>query len=159
MILAGGFILLKPFGKSDAPVQPVEFNHWQHVTKAEGPRLDCAFCHEHASTSSAATIPNVSTCMICHESMMTDSPEVIKLADFSLRGRQPPWRRVYWFEPSANAFFTHKPHARAGIDCAECHGRVGQMQKVRREVEPSMGWCIACHRARSVSIDCYICHR
>lgn len=159
VIFISGFVLLRAFGEPEAPAQPVEFDHWQHVTKAEGPQLECAFCHEHADKSSAATIPNIDTCMGCHVAIETESPEVQKLAAISERKEQPAWVRVYWFEQSANTFFTHKPHVRAGVDCATCHGQVGQMQRVRREIEPTMGWCIDCHRERQVSVDCYVCHR
>lgn len=158
-ISAIGVVLLRAAAKPAAPKQPVEFDHWQHVTKEDGPQLECMFCHENVDKSSHATIPNVDTCMGCHESIKTDSPEVQKLAGFAERKQQPPWRRVYWLEPEANAFYTHKPHIRAGLECTTCHGQIGQMHRVRREVNQTMGWCVDCHRSRSVSVDCYVCHR
>jgi hypothetical protein len=97
--------------------------------------------------------------MGCHQSEKADSPEVQKLAAFAERKEQPPWRRVYWLEPEANAYYTHKPHIRAGLECETCHGKIGEMHRVRRVVDQTMGWCIDCHRARNVSNDCYICHR
>jgi cytochrome c553 len=157
--LIAGILLLRASGKAEAPRQPVEFDHWQHVAKQEGPELDCVFCHEHADKSPHATIPNTATCMACHESEKADSPEIVKLASLHARGEQPAWARVYWFEKEANVFFTHKPHTRAGVDCAECHGQVGQSHRVRREINQTMGWCVDCHRARRASADCYVCHR
>lgn len=159
VVLVTGIFLLQAAGKPEAPRQPVEFNHWQHVTKKGGPELDCAYCHEHADKSPHATIPNTETCMACHVAEKTESPEVQKLAAISERGEQPQWARVYWFEKEANVFFTHKAHTRAGVDCAECHGKVGESQKLRREINQTMGWCMDCHRARQASIDCYVCHR
>lgn len=158
-VFATGFFLLRALGKPEAPHQPVEFDHWQHVTKKDGPELDCSFCHAHADESPHATIPNVETCMICHSSERVESPEIQKLAAISERGEQPPWVRVYWFEREANVFFTHKPHMRAKVDCSTCHGDVGGSNRVRREVNQSMGWCIDCHRAERASVDCYVCHR
>jgi hypothetical protein len=154
-----GFVLLRVPGKPEAPKQPIEFDHWQHVTKQDGPQLECTFCHENVDKSPHATIPNADTCMGCHQSEKADSPEVQKLAAFAERKEQPPWRRVYWLEPEANAYYTHKPHIRAGLECETCHGKIGEMHRVRRVVDQTMGWCIDCHRARSVSIDCYVCHR
>jgi len=145
--------------KREAPVQPIEFSHWQHVKKPEGPELDCAFCHEHADKGPYATIPNTSTCMACHEAMETDKPEVQKLAEFARKKEQPPWIRVYSFPSETNVFFSHKPHLNAEVECAACHGEVGDMKRVRAEVKQTMGWCIECHRTRRVSIDCYVCHR
>jgi len=97
--------------------------------------------------------------MACHESIKTDSPEIQKLAAYSERKEQPPWKRVYWIPSSADVFFTHKPHIRANVDCVTCHGQIGQMHQVKREVNQDMGWCVACHRAQRVSVDCYVCHR
>jgi hypothetical protein len=159
LMLIAGLVLLRAFSDTEAPQQPIEYSHWQHVTKEDGPRLECNFCHEHADKSAHATIPNVSTCMLCHENIKADSPEVQKLAAIAARGQQPAWVRVYWFEKEANTYFTHKPHLRAEISCQECHGDIGQMQRVRRAVDQNMGWCIDCHAKRSVSNDCYICHR
>jgi hypothetical protein len=157
--LVGIIVFFVARAKTQGPAQPIEFDHWQHVEKEDGPRLSCDFCHEHAGESAYATIPNVSTCMVCHDSIKTDSPQVQKLAAIAARGQQPGWVRVYWFEDSAKVFFTHKPHVRAMLDCAVCHGKVGEMHRVRREVNQNMGWCIDCHRQRRVSIDCYVCHR
>jgi hypothetical protein len=160
-ILVIGLVLLRASGKPEAPRQPIDFDHWQHVTKEadDAPQLECTFCHENVDKSSHATIPNIATCMGCHDSIKTESPEVQKLAAFAERKEQPPWKRVYWLEPEANAFYTHKPHIRAGIECTTCHGQIGQMHRVRREVDQTMGWCMDCHRSRSVSVDCYVCHR
>lgn len=157
--MIAGIFLLRASGKPQAPRQPIEFNHWQHVTKSDGPQIDCAFCHEHADKSPHATIPNTETCMACHVVEKTESAEVQKLAGIHEGGAQPEWARVYWFETEANVFFTHKPHTRAGIDCAECHGQVAESRQVRREINQTMGWCMDCHRARRASVDCYICHR
>ncbi|HMG35168.1 MAG TPA: cytochrome c3 family protein [Blastocatellia bacterium] len=159
VLLAGGFFLLRASSTSFAPIQPVQFDHWQHVSSTEGPTLECGFCHEHADKNAHATVPNVELCMVCHSSIKTESAEVQKLAAFAERSEQPPWRRVYWFEQDADVFFTHKPHLRAGIECSSCHGEVGQAHRVRREVDQTMGWCIDCHRSRNASVDCYTCHR
>jgi hypothetical protein len=162
-LLAGGVFLVIGAGKPAAPAQPIAFDHWQHVRKgAEGeevPELECGFCHEHADKSAHATIPNANTCMLCHQAIKTESPEVQKLAAFAERNEQPPWTRVYSFEREAAVFFTHKPHFKAGIECSACHGDVANSHQIRREVEQNMGWCIDCHRSRGASIDCYACHR
>lgn len=160
VVVVSGLLLMKAAARPEAPVQPIEFDHWQHVTKEEGPQLECTFCHENVDKSSHATIPNATTtCMACHESIKTESPEVQKLAALSQKNEQPAWIRVYWIEKSANVFYTHKPHIKAGLECVTCHGRIGEMHRVRREVNQSMGWCVECHRQRGVSIDCYVCHR
>ncbi|MEK6301869.1 MAG: cytochrome c3 family protein [Acidobacteriota bacterium] len=159
VIAVGGFFLLRATARPEAPRQPINFDHWQHVSSKEGPELDCTFCHEHVDKSAHATIPNAETCMTCHETIKPDSAEVQKLAAFSNRKEQPPWQRVYWFERDANVFFSHKAHNRAGVECSSCHGEVGTSHRVGREVNQTMGWCIDCHRRRAASVDCYVCHR
>jgi hypothetical protein len=159
VVAVGGYFLMRANTRPEAPIQPVEFNHWQHVSSKEGPELECTFCHQHADKSPHATIPNIDTCMICHQTEKADSAEVQKLAAFSERTEQPPWKRVYWFEREANVFFSHKAHIRVGVECSSCHGDVSQSRRVRREVDQTMGWCIDCHRQRDTSVDCYVCHR
>src|SRR5947207_15818582 len=154
-----GLFLLRASGKPEAPRQPIEFDHWKHVTKEEGPQLECTFCHENVGKSSHATIPNTSTCMGCHDSIMTESAEVQKLSSFAEHKEQPPWRRVYWHEPEANVFYTHKPHIRAGLECVTCHGKIGEMHRVRREVDKTMGGCVGWPRAKRVSIVCDVVYR
>jgi hypothetical protein len=155
-LLLGGLLLLRATGKTEAPRQPIEFDHFQHVTKA---KIDCDFCHSYADQSPYATVPSAALCMGCHVVEKSDSPEVQKLAAIDERGEQPPWVRVYWFKPEANVFFTHKAHVRAGIDCSVCHGNVAEMRRLSREVNQTMGWCIDCHKQQQASIDCYVCHR
>jgi hypothetical protein len=157
---AGAALIFNVPARPDAPEQPIAYSHRLHVSSPKGPQLDCAFCHQNAEQSRYATIPNVTAvCMACHETEKADSPEIQKLAAYSARGEQPPWKRVFWFEPSADVFFTHKPHVKGGIECTVCHGNVPQMDSARREVNQTMGWCINCHRERQVSNDCYVCHR
>jgi cytochrome c553 len=159
VIVVGFLFLLRATARPEAPHQPIEFDHWQHVTKKDGPELKCSFCHEHVDKSPHATIPNVETCMVCHQTEKADSAEVQKLTAIAERKEQPPWKRVYWFEREANVFFSHKAHERISIDCSLCHGDVSQSRRVRREVDQTMGWCIDCHRQRGASVDCYVCHR
>jgi len=159
VVFAGGFLLLRRSGSAEAPVQPIAFDHWQHVTSQDGPGLDCTFCHEHGDKSAHATIPNVDTCMTCHSTIAAEKEEIRKLTSISDKGEQPQWRRVYWFEQEADVFFTHKPHLRAQVECSVCHGDVANSHRVGRTVNQTMGWCIDCHRSKGASVDCYVCHR
>jgi hypothetical protein len=97
--------------------------------------------------------------MACHAAIATEKPEVQKLAAFSERKEQPPWKRVYWMPPEGDVFFTHKAHVRAGVECATCHGDVAHSRVLKQEVNQTMGWCIKCHDQQKVSVDCYVCHR
>ncbi|MBI2898849.1 MAG: cytochrome c3 family protein [Planctomycetes bacterium] len=43
--------------------------------------------------------------------------------------------------------------------CANCHGEVKYMSKIRQVRSLSMGWCVSCHRENNASIDCLTCHQ
>ena len=51
-----------------------------------------------------------------------------------------------------------RPHIRAGVNCAECHGDVASMEAAVQVESLSMGWCLDCHKEREASRDCLVCH-
>ena len=136
--------------------QPVAYPHKTHVTDNQ---MECLTCHVNADRSTAATIPSVTECMVCHENVKPESPEIQKLAAYAKAGEEPPWVRVYGFHPEAAVYFTHKRHVKAGIECATCHGDMANMMDMRENVKWTMGKCIDCHRERQTSVDCLVCHK
>jgi len=163
LLLAGG-VAVSACGDSKAmitadrqPEQPIPFYHTVHAGQDSIP---CQYCHSSAATSEEAGIPPVGTCMGCHQFIQGRTPEfeqkIQMLMEFWADSTAIPWVRVH----SVPSFvqFPHKPHVRAGVDCAECHGDVAQMEVVER-VEPlTMGWCLGCHRERGAPDDCAACH-
>ena len=143
------------FGIRPEPTQPIAYTHKPHIEKAE---LQCDFCHTGVAQGPNAGIPGVKTCMICHESVATDRPEVVKTAEFLKRGEDIPWQRVYGWTEEEHIRFNHAPHIRAEIQCAACHGEVAQMTVARRVVDHSMGFCVGCHKQKQASNDCLTCH-
>lgn len=141
---------------SAAPEQPIAFPHKTHVVDN---KMDCAFCHKFADKSPVAGLPGVQDCMVCHQVIKTDSPEIQKLADYMQKGQEIPWARVYRLPESGNVIFTHKRHVKARVDCATCHGNAGSSMRVTREVEHTMTSCMDCHRSNNASIDCLTCHK
>jgi mono/diheme cytochrome c family protein len=50
-----------------------------------------------------------------------------------------------------HAFFSHQQHVVVGkVECATCHGELGEMEKVYQYSPLTMGWCINCHRETEV---------
>ena len=153
-----------------APEQPIAYSHLTHVTN----KIECTFCHENGEGRSPhMLIPSAEKCALCHQKTKRDHPEVQKILKHAQAKTEPEWRRVYGFAPSANVFFTHVPHLRAKIACQICHGDVGQMNRVKRVVNQTMGWCLKCHAEtpnQMISVpntkvqvnrlmDCAVCHR
>jgi hypothetical protein len=140
-----------------SPQQPLAFMHDVHAVQNQ---IACAYCHFSASMSEEAGIPPVGTCMGCHRFVRGTSPEfqteVGKLMGFAADSVAIPWARVHTLPDFVQ--FTHKPHIRAGVACADCHGDVGAMPQVERVAPMTMGWCLECHRDKGAPDDCATCH-
>ena len=144
------------FGVRVSAAQPIPFPHKTHIEKA---MLKCAdYCHESVEKGPRAGLPSVKTCMICHDSIATDRPLIQTITDYSKRGVDLPWQRVYGFTQEAHVRFDHSPHIRAKVECTTCHGNVAQQTVAERSVKHSMGFCVDCHRERQASNDCLTCH-
>jgi hypothetical protein len=152
-------------GVGYAPVQPVAFSHKLHAGTMA---IDCKYCHTAVTMSPNATVPAVSICMNCHTIARKNKPEIIKLTKFYEAGVALPWKRVH--KVPDYAYFNHSVHVNKGIDCAQCHGMVQNMDVVQQVSEFTMGACLDCHRnapERLAGIpgitkgpeNCYACHR
>ena len=69
-----------PSGRRARCTQPIAYPHKTHVTDNQ---MECLTCHVNADRSIAATIPSVTECMVCHENVKPESPEIQKLAAFA----------------------------------------------------------------------------
>ncbi|HKS82803.1 MAG TPA: cytochrome c3 family protein [Candidatus Acidoferrales bacterium] len=136
------------------PVQPIAFNHRVHVEHD----LQCSSCHAGVTQGPDAGIPSVALCMACHQVIAADHPEIKKLAAYAARGEEVPWQKVYWFYPSEHVKFLHEPHVRAGVACEECHGDIAKETVAMKTKNLSMNFCLSCHNAKGVSVDCTTCH-
>ncbi len=59
------------------------------------------------------------------------------------------WNQVHVLPD--HVFFSHQQHVKVGkIDCAECHGKIEEMETVEQFAPLTMGWCINCHRKTEV---------
>lgn len=141
-------------GLQSTPAQPIAFNHKIHLQKG----LECTSCHVGATQGPDAGIPSVSFCMACHQVIAAQNPEVKKLAAYAEKGQDVPWQPVYWFYPDKHVRFWHSPHIRAGVACGECHGDVSQQTVAVRSKDLTMNFCLKCHWAKGVSVDCTTCH-
>ncbi len=76
------------------------------------------------------------------------------------------WTRIHQLPDFA--YFDHRPHVAAGVECQRCHGPIETMERVRQVESLSMGWCLDCHRdpahaglgagTAAASTDCVACH-
>ena len=153
-ILASGALLMSACGDAGAaPAQPIAFPHARHTEN----QIACAFCHEFSDNHRAAGIPRTELCGSCHSAMSQESPATQKLMEYVESEEEIPWVRV--FEIPQYAYFPHKWHVRAGVECEECHERVGESVTTERHIKLEMAWCVDCHEERQASVDCVTCHK
>lgn len=123
------------------PEQPIPFSHRLHVQDLE---LGCDYCHVGTERSKVAVMPALSVCMGCHRTVGSELGPIRELREYWDRQEPVPWERIYKVPEFVQ--FHHQPHIRSGVECAECHGPVEEMDRVYRVQELSMGWCLTCHR-------------
>lgn len=156
--LAAGLLLLLLFnnlGFGSRTEQPIRFNHKKHLEQG----LECDSCHRYVKTQPFAGMPDIGTCLQCHQEAITKNPEEEKIRQFAKRGGEIPWKRLYK-EPDY-VFYSHRRHTVLGkIPCQTCHGNIGKSERPPSKpyVRMTMGWCMGCHRKKGASNDCLACH-
>jgi hypothetical protein len=178
------------------PVQPIEFSHRLHAGKLEISCRYCHFGAEksrHAGIPPASLCMNCHNLVTAPRDRALQeyreaqqerraarpvvSAELQKLYDaLGLDDKLQPdpaktptpiaWVRIH--KLPAFAYFDHRSHIAAGVDCQHCHGKVETMDRVRQVSNLSMGWCVNCHRETAQngvagkkvqpSTDCSACH-
>lgn len=139
-----------------AITQPIAFNHSKHIENG----LACTDCHAGVETQARATLPGLDTCLACHESALTTSPEEQKIRTLAAAGKELAWVRLTKVPP--HVYFSHRQHvAFAKLPCAGCHGPVEQSSRPpdRPLLTLTMDSCIECHTKNQARIDCNDCHR
>jgi hypothetical protein len=124
-----------------APLQPVPYSHRLHVGQLG---LDCRYCHANVERAPLAMVPPTETCMNCHQLVKTDSKMLEPIRTSWEKHEPMQWARIHKLPDYV--YFDHSVHVTAGVGCAECHGRIDQMERVRMVKPLSMGWCLECHR-------------
>jgi len=114
------------------------FNHKRHAAL----KLQCAYCHQNASTAERAGLPAATTCITCHSQM---APEKIV-----------PVARIYRLPDFV--LFRHDRHVSHGLDCSVCHGDVWSQDQMRPVLQMKMKACIDCHRTSGAKVTCTTCH-
>jgi hypothetical protein len=135
--------------------QPFEFPHVIHIKQG----INCTdYCHTGALTGPVAVIPQISTCMTCHDASATDRPRIMQLAAMRDKGQDLAWNRVFSYYPESHVRFNHAPHIRANVECTTCHGNISEQTVAQRNVNITMGTCVNCHNERKAPVDCLTCH-
>lgn len=138
-------------------VQPILFNHAKHVKDAG---LPCSTCHEYYETSAHSGLPELATCLGCHDGTVSGTAEEKKLVELGNSDNPPRFRKL--FRLPEHVYYSHRRHvAVAGLECEGCHGAIAatSVPPSRPLLRITMDSCVACHAARGVQTDCTHCHR
>jgi len=133
--------------------QPIAFSHRVHVTDKH---IDCYYCHPFGERSMNAGLPSADKCLGCHNYIIPEHEEILKLKAFDDKGEHIPWTRVY-YNPD-HVYFPHYMHLRQNLRCQQCHGEVEQVDRLN-QVTFYMGFCIDCHKERKAPLECTTCHQ
>jgi hypothetical protein len=123
------------------PDQPIPFSHKIH---AGDNKIDCLYCHHAAEKGPHAGIPTMENCMGCHSVVAIDKENIKKLTQLYNEGKSIEWVRVHRLPD--HAYFNHKWHVNAGVECETCHGDVASMAVIGQVNRLEMGDCLTCHR-------------
>ena len=123
------------------PVQPVAYSHKLHAGDLG---INCLYCHASVDRSPVAVVPPTQVCMNCHRLIKRDAPTLTAIRESISTNRPVRWVRIH--SVPGFAYFDHRPHLRAGVGCASCHGRIDKMDVVSLDQPLSMSWCLDCHR-------------
>ena len=155
-VLLGGMLYFYYFypQRNLGPEQPIYFSHRVHAGVKE---INCRFCHTFVERSHHAGIPEVSKCFFCHQYIIPQHPQIVKMR-WRLESKTPiPWVRIFYVPDHVK--FNHQPHIKAGIDCVLCHGDVKKMDRLV-PVDFKMGFCVDCHKRYNAQLDCWLaCHK
>lgn len=142
------------FGVRPDPVQPFPYSHRIHLAN----ELACTDCHTGVEQGPRAGLPGISTCMVCHQAIATDTPLVQQMAAMQEKGLDFAWARVYDYQREAHVRFEHAPHIRSKVECSTCHGDMRQQEVAQKVVDMDMAFCVNCHTEKKASNDCVTCH-
>lgn len=133
--------------------QPIPFSHRLH---AGHKAIDCRFCHSYVARSTYPGIPPVEKCLYCHNYIIANHPEIRKEHNYFNTNTPTPWVKVFYLPE--HVLFNHQRHIKREIACESCHGDVKPMDRLKG-LRFKMGFCLACHRAKGVNVDCWLaCH-
>lgn len=124
-----------------APLQPVAYSHKTHAGNLG---IDCRYCHYSVERAAFAALPPTQVCMNCHQRILVDSPRLTLVRESDATGQPIPWVKVHVLPDFV--YFNHQAHVAAGVGCVTCHGRVDQMEVVKKVAPMTMSWCLDCHR-------------
>lgn len=137
-------------------LQPIAFNHAKHIQNG----LACMDCHTGVETQAHAALPELATCMNCHQTALSKSAEEGKLRTIAATGKELVWTQLT--RVPAHVYFSHRRHVvLAKVACATCHGPMDKASAppARAFRTFTMETCIGCHEKYQAGTDCNDCHR
>jgi hypothetical protein len=128
------------------------FSHARHVGQ-EG--LECSSCHESYAMSDDPGMPELESCMACHETIDAEKPAERRIETLFADGK---FVATHAAALSDELVFSHQKHASGELECASCHAEIETNDRIDESIGVSMQRCVDCHAERSVKAECETCH-
>lgn len=108
--------------------QPFNFNHVLHMELVDE---GCESCHSFREDGTFAGVPRLASCVECHEEAQGESAdEAVFVSEFVEKEKEVPWL-IYSRQPVC-VYFSHAAHVKAAeMECAECHGAMGETETLK----------------------------
>lgn len=165
--LLGGWVGFPKMLYQEVP-HPIDFNHALHMNLVYD---GCNSCHYFREDGSFSGSPTLNECRDCHGFVMGINENEEKFVEeYVLQDKEVPWN-IYSKQPEC-VYFSHAPHVKAAeMDCATCHGDIGESESLRPYEENRLtgysrdiwGWEISRlgepkYAPRMKMMDCVDCH-
>ncbi len=97
-----------------SPEQPIKFSHVTHV---QTNKVECQLCHWSVAKAGYAAIPEVKTCVGCHQIVRggtdDEKKEIAKIDEYWNKNQPIPWQKVHVMPDHVR--FNHKRHVKAVV--------------------------------------------
>ncbi len=130
------------------------FPHRVHVVDNG---LACSFCHAAATAGERPGQPPPELCAQCHDRFDADKPPERRIAAFYDENSR--YKTVADASLPADVRFSHRAHVTdAKLECAACHGDVGEQTEVPLAPLVQKAACMDCHAQYGKANACSECH-
>jgi hypothetical protein len=136
----------------------VPFSHEKMLHQS----LVCADCHTKTAEGAQAGMPDLETCLMCHEDLDKGKPANRTASVHFVDGQ---YKGAKVTDIPSEVIFSHKAHTvDAKVGCVDCHKGIESNVEVDKNLGLEMKDCIACHakspspRAAIAQDDCERCH-
>lgn len=136
--------------------KPLRFSHEKMLHQS----VECVDCHTEAAPGAKVGLPDLDTCLTCHEEIDAKKPPELHVATLFKDGQ---FKAAKVTILPSEVIFSHKNHAvDQKVACTDCHKGIRESTAITKAVRVSMQDCVDCHaktpKFAAAPNDCATCH-